>query len=117
MAHAHLHLLCTKLVGLSLGWRNHVPHWDLARLLSLVYLKENMSNPYLTTEEIGEAFRSVTLEENYNFLEDDLVLLANAFVMAAMPAVVKLERELCIEFVASLNSEVAAALREKRGNL
>jgi hypothetical protein len=76
-----------------------------------------MNNPYLTIEEIGDAFRSVTLEEHYNFLEDDLVLLANAFVMAAMPSIVRTEREVCIEFVANLNSEVAAALREKRGGL
>jgi len=43
--------------------------------------------------------------------------LASAFVMAAMPAIVRIEREMCIEFVASLNTEVANALREKRGNL
>ena len=76
-----------------------------------------MKDLYLTTEEINEAFRNVHLEENYNFLEDDLVKLANAFVMAAMPAIVRTEREMCIDFVASLNSEVASALREKRGNL
>ena len=76
-----------------------------------------MKDLYLTTEEINEAFRNVHLEENYNFLEDDLVKLANAFVMAAMPAIVRTEREMCIDFVASLNSEVANALREKRGNL
>jgi len=76
-----------------------------------------MNNPYLTKEEIGEAFRSVMLEENYNFLEDDLVLLANAFVMAAMPAIVRLEREMCIDFVNSLNTEVGKALQEKRGSL
>jgi hypothetical protein len=76
-----------------------------------------MNNPYLTVEEINKAFHEVYLEENYNFLEDDLVKLASAFVMAAMPAIVRIEREMCIEFVASLNTEVANALREKRGNL
>jgi hypothetical protein len=76
-----------------------------------------MNNPYLTKEEIGEAFRSVMLEENYNFLEDDLVMLGNAFVMAAMPAIVRQERNLCIDFVNSLNTEVGKALQEKRGNL
>ena len=76
-----------------------------------------MNNPYLTLEEIKKAFHEVDLEENYNFLEEDLSKLANAFVAAAMPAIVRLERELCIEFVASLNTEVANALREKRGNL
>lgn len=76
-----------------------------------------MKQLYLTTAEIKEAFHSVNLEENYNFLEDDLVKLANAFVMAAMPAIVRLERELCIDFVNSLNTEVGKALQEKRGNL
>ena len=76
-----------------------------------------MNNPYLTKEEIGEAFRSVMLEENYNFLEDDLVKLANAFIMAAMPTIVRQERNLCIDFVNSLNTEVGKALQEKRGSL
>lgn len=76
-----------------------------------------MNNPYLTVEEVGEAFRRVMLEENYNFLEDDLMRLASTFVMAAMPAIVRQERNLCIDFVRSLNTEVAAALEEKRGNL
>jgi predicted sugar kinase len=76
-----------------------------------------MNNPYLTVEEINETFRGVILEENHNFLEDDLVKLANAFVMAAMPAIVRQERNLCIDFVNSLNTEVGKALQEKRGNL
>jgi predicted sugar kinase len=76
-----------------------------------------MNNPYLTNEEIREAFRSAMLEEHYNFLEDDLVELASVFVMAAMPAIVRQERNLCIDFVNSLNTEVGKALQEKRGNL
>ena len=76
-----------------------------------------MKQLYLTTQEIKEAFRRVHLEENHNFLEEDLVKLANAFVMAAMPAIVRLEREMCIDFVNSLNTEVGKALQEKRGGL
>ena len=76
-----------------------------------------MSNPYLTTEEIKETFRKVYLEENYAFLEEDLVKLADAFIMAAAPSIVKLERQMCIDFVRSLNSTVADALQEKRGSL
>jgi hypothetical protein len=76
-----------------------------------------MNNPYLGTEEVNKAFHEVELEENYNFFEDDLVKLAGAFVKAATPAIVRTEREMCIEFVASLNTDVANALREKRGNL
>ena len=35
MAHACLHLLCTKLVGFLGCGRNHVSYWNIARLLSL----------------------------------------------------------------------------------
>lgn len=74
-------------------------------------------NPYLNTEEIKEAFRKVYLEENHDFLEEDLVKMADAFIMAAVPAIVKTERDMCIKFVNSLNTNVARALGEYRENL
>ena len=74
-------------------------------------------NPYLNTEEIKEAFRKVYLEENHDFLEEDLVKLADAFIMAAVPAIVKTERDMCVKFVNSLNTNVARALSEYRDNL
>jgi len=37
--------------------------------------------------------------------------------MAAMPAIVKTERDMCIKFVNSLNTNVARALGEYRDNL
>jgi hypothetical protein len=76
-----------------------------------------MNNPYLTIEEIKEAFRKVYLEETHNFIEEDLSKLANAFVMAAMPAIVRTERAMCVDFVRTLNPDVAKALSDKRGNL
>ena len=74
-------------------------------------------NPYLNKEEIKEAFRKVYLEENHDFLEEDLVNLADAFIMAAVPAIVKTERDMCVKFVNSLNTNVARALSEYRDNL
>lgn len=74
-------------------------------------------NPYLDKEQIKEAFRNIYLEENYNFLEEDLEKLADGFIMAAMPAIVKTERDMCIKFVNSLNTNVARALGEYRENL
>jgi hypothetical protein len=74
-------------------------------------------NPYLNTNEIKEAFRKIYLEENYDFLEEDLIKLADGFIMAAMPAIVKTEREMCVKFVNSLNTNVARALGEYRENL
>lgn len=74
-------------------------------------------NPYLNPNEIKEVFRKIYLEENHDFLEEDLQLLADAFIMAAMPAIVKTERDMCIKFVNSLNTNVARALGEYRENL
>ena len=74
-------------------------------------------NPYLNKEQIKEAFRKIYLKETYNFLEEDLEKLADGFIMAAMPAIVKTERDMCIKFVNSLNTNVARALGEYRENL
>jgi hypothetical protein len=74
-------------------------------------------NPYLTIEEIRDTFINTKLEENYNFLEEDLEKLASAFVMAAMPKIVQTERTMCIDFVRTLNGPVAQALEDKRGSL
>ena len=74
-------------------------------------------NPYLNTQEIKEAFRKAHLEENHDFLEEDLVKLADVFIMAAVPAIVKTERDMCVKFVNSLNTNVARALGEYRENL
>jgi hypothetical protein len=74
-------------------------------------------NPYLNINEIKEAFRKIYLEENYDFLEEDLIKLADGFIMAAMPAIVKTERDMCVKFVNSLNTNVARALGEYRENL
>jgi hypothetical protein len=69
----------------------------------------------LTKEQVGEAFRSVMLEENHNFLEDDLVLLGNAFVRFAEPLIRKDELAQCVEVVTSLNRVVGEKLQEVRG--
>ena len=71
----------------------------------------------LSPDEIKEAFRGLWLEENYAFLEEDLVKLANGFIEAAAPKIAKMERDLCVEFVRSLNGQVADALEAKRGLL
>jgi len=38
----------------------------------------------LTKEDVVKVFMNTPLEENYNFLDDDLVKLANAFVQFAL---------------------------------
>ena len=69
----------------------------------------------LTPAEVGEAFRTIMLEENYNFFEDDLVALANAFVKAATPAIQKEERAKCIDVARSVNHLVAERIQQIRG--
>ena len=68
----------------------------------------------ITKEQVNEAFRNVTLEENYNFLEDDLVLLAEAFVKAATPEIEKEERAKCVEIARSVNHLVAERIEQVR---
>jgi len=70
----------------------------------------------ITKEQVNEAFRNVTLEENYNFLEDDLVKIAHAFIEAAKPSIVAIERQECVKVVRSMNSFVAEKLQEIRRN-
>jgi len=74
-------------------------------------------NPYLNTEEIKQAFRNMYLEENHDFLEEDLVKMADGFIMAALPMIIRTERDMCVKFVKSLNPNVARALSEYRENL
>ena len=76
-----------------------------------------MNNPYLTSEEIRQVFHETYLIENHGFLDEDLQKLANAFIMRASTNIAKTERQMCIRFVKSLNTRVAEALEEHRGNL
>ena len=66
----------------------------------------------LTPREIKDAFINCTLEENYNFLEEDLVKLAKTFVTAAEPKITKKERDRCVKIARSLNKEVAKVLED-----
>jgi hypothetical protein len=71
----------------------------------------------MDAEDVKAVFRKVYLEENYAFLEEDLVKLANAFIEAATPTIARQERAMCVEYVRSLNTAVADALEAKRGPL
>ena len=68
----------------------------------------------LTIEQVKDAFHTANLEENYNFFEDDLIALANAFVAKAAPEIAKEERKACVKVVRSLNHLVADKLQEIR---
>lgn len=75
-------------------------------------------------EDVMQAFFAAGLEEDYNFLEDDLMKLAKAFgglrdeeIKEAVFRAVKAENQRCVMFVHSLNPEVAKALEAKKGPL
>jgi len=70
----------------------------------------------LNAKQVGEAFRTVMLEENHNFLEDDLVLMANAFVKFAEPLIRTDELNKCVEIATNLNRNVGEKLFEVRSN-
>jgi hypothetical protein len=70
----------------------------------------------ITKEQVTEAFMNIMLEENYNFLEKDLVKLAEAFVKAATPEIEKEERAKCVEVARSVNHLVAERIEQVRGN-
>lgn len=65
----------------------------------------------MTPERIHEIFRSVNLEENHNFLEDDLIKIAEAYAEEGA----RQERAGCIKVVTSLNRVVGEKLAEVRG--
>ena len=68
----------------------------------------------LTKQQITEAFVNAHLEENYNFLEEDLVKLANAIVEKAKPMFAKEELANCVEVVNALNPVVGNKLLQVR---
>jgi len=68
----------------------------------------------LSNEEIVITFINTTLEGDYNFLQDDLINLATAFVTAAKPKIKQAEQQLCIEIVRAYNPVVADKLKEVR---
>lgn len=70
----------------------------------------------INKEQVNKAFRNLTLEENYNFLEEDLVKLAHAFIEVAKPSIVAIERQECVKVVRSMNSFVADKLQDIRRN-
>ena len=69
----------------------------------------------LTAKEVIDAFVNVHLEENYDFLEADLVKLANAIVAKAKSKIVAEERAACIEVAKAYNTLVADKIAEVRG--
>ena len=69
----------------------------------------------LTKEEVIDTFIHTPLEGNYDFIEKDLVKLANAFVYKAKSKLAAEERAKCIEVARAYNTLVADKIEEVRG--
>lgn len=69
---------------------------------------------HLTPQEISTIFINTPLEENYNFLQEDLVKLANAFISAAEKKITTKERKACIDVARAVNTLVADKIAEVR---
>jgi hypothetical protein len=69
----------------------------------------------MNREEVIDTFVNLFLEGDYDFLEDDLVKLANAFIEKAKPAIVEEERRECINVARAYNALVADKILEIRG--
>ena len=76
-----------------------------------------MQNKYLTEDDIKQVFFQCKMDDPNGYDFDELLDFADKVILTASFNIARTERELCIEFVESLNTEVAKALREKRGNL
>jgi len=76
-----------------------------------------MQNKYLTEDDIKQVFFQCKMDDPNGYDFDELLDFADKVILTASFNIARTERELCIEFVESLNSEVAKALRDKRGPL
>ena len=76
-----------------------------------------MENIYLNENDIKQVFFQSNMDDENGYDLDDLLDFADKVIMAAEAVIASRERELCIEFVESLNTQVAAALRDKRDPL
>lgn len=74
----------------------------------------NTQTKHLTDQEIIKTFINAKLKEDYNFLQEDLVNLANAIVAAAEPKIRKAELMKCVEVARSVNTLVADKILEVR---
>ena len=68
----------------------------------------------LRKEQVINTFVNTPLEGDYNFIQEDLIKLANAFVAAAAPEIAKKERQRCVDAARSLNHLVAERMAQIR---
>lgn len=98
--------------------------WSPKDVFERAYKDASITSFVMSKDDVKQAFFAAGLEEDYNFLEEDLMKLASAFgslrnaeVAERIFRAVKAENERCVTFVRSLNPTVAQALEDKKGPL
>lgn len=78
-----------------------------------------MKNAFLDKDDIRQVFVACDFIDPDGLYANDVDIFefADKLIQVASFKVARAEREKCIEFVESLNTEVAKALKEKRGQL
>ena len=76
-----------------------------------------MLNEYLSENDVKQIFFQSKMDNPEGYDLDELLDFADKVILVATMDIARRERELCIEYVETLNTEVAKALREKRGAL
>ena len=76
-----------------------------------------MQNKYITEDDVKQVFFQSKMDnpEGYDF--DEILDFADKIVNFSAVAIARVELTHCIDFVDSLNTEVAKALIDKRGSL
>jgi hypothetical protein len=74
-----------------------------------------MQNQWINEDDVKQVLFASSIDGEFDL--DELSQFADKLVMFASFLIARTEREMCIEFVESLNTEVAKALQEKRGHL
>jgi len=74
-----------------------------------------MQNKWIDEDDVKQVLFASGIDGEFDL--DQLAEFSDKLVLFASFHIARTERELCIEFVESLNTEVAKSLRDKRGPL
>ena len=70
----------------------------------------------IDNKEIKDIFINLDLIEDYNFVEEDLLKLANAYIDAVKKPIALEERQACVDVANAYNHLVADKITEVRKN-
>jgi hypothetical protein len=74
-----------------------------------------MQNKWINEDDVKQVLFASGIDGEFDL--DQLAEFSDKLVLFASFHIARTERAMCIDFVESLNTEVAKALRDKRGSL